>query len=106
MRKPAFCIWENKDADQLCGNRAAGQRLCFRYIDSTIFQSQISSLDPSSVVVEPGLCWTWSETQKTDFLMMQLKLNHAKFTYLSQPLLLHVLRLAEIWVTRDRIAMI
>ena len=26
----------NKDADQLCGNRTADQRLCFRYIDSII----------------------------------------------------------------------
>ena len=33
MRKPAFCICENKDADQL---PEADQRLCFRYIDSTI----------------------------------------------------------------------
>ena len=31
MRKPAFCICENKDADQLRGNREADQRLCFRY---------------------------------------------------------------------------
>ena len=29
-------ICENKSADQLRGNRAAVQRLCFRYIDSTI----------------------------------------------------------------------
>ena len=36
MRKPAFCICENKDTDQLRGNREADQRLCFRYIDSTI----------------------------------------------------------------------
>ena len=36
MRKPAFCICENKDADQLRGNRKADQRLCFCYIDSTI----------------------------------------------------------------------
>ena len=36
MRKPAFCICENKDADQLCGNREADQRLCFPYIYSTI----------------------------------------------------------------------
>ena len=27
MRKPAFCIWENEDADQLRGNREADQRL-------------------------------------------------------------------------------
>ena len=30
------CICENKDADQLRGNHEADQRLCFRYIDSTI----------------------------------------------------------------------
>ena len=36
MRKPAFCICENKDAVQLRGNREADQRLCFRYTDSTI----------------------------------------------------------------------
>ena len=45
--KPTFCICENKDADQLRGNREADQRLCFRYIDSTIPllpKSKISSL--------------------------------------------------------------
>ena len=31
-----FCICENKDADQLRGNREADQRFCFRYTDSTI----------------------------------------------------------------------
>ena len=36
MRKPGVCICENKEADQLCGNRLADQRLCFRYIDSKI----------------------------------------------------------------------
>ena len=36
MRKPAFCISENKAADQLRSNCAADQRLCFRYTDSTI----------------------------------------------------------------------
>ena len=30
MTKPTFCICENKDADQLRGNREADQRLCFR----------------------------------------------------------------------------
>ena len=61
MRKPAFCICENKDADQLRGNREADQRLCFRYTDSTIpllLKSEISSPWPSSVVVQPGLCRT------------------------------------------------
>ena len=36
MRNPDFCICKNKDADQLRGHREADQRLCFRYIDSTI----------------------------------------------------------------------
>ena len=35
MRKPAFCICEKKDADQLRSYREADQRLCFRYMDST-----------------------------------------------------------------------
>ena len=47
VRKPAFCICENKDADQLRGKREADQRLCFRYTDNTIpllFKYEISSL--------------------------------------------------------------
>ena len=36
LRKPDFCICENKDADQLRGNREADQRPCFRYTDRTI----------------------------------------------------------------------
>ena len=70
MRKPTFCICENKDADELGGNREADQRLCFRYIDSTIpllSKSEISSFYPSSVVVQPGLCRTRSETRTLVF---------------------------------------
>ena len=47
VRKPAFCICENKDVDQLRGFREADQRLCFRYTDSTISllaESEISSI--------------------------------------------------------------
>ena len=76
MRKPAFCICENKDADQLRGNRGADQGLCFRYTDSTIPLlpvREISSLSPSCVFVQPGLCQPWSETLKTGFLRMRLK---------------------------------
>ena len=46
MGKPTICIGENKDADQLRGNREADQRLCFRYTDSTIpllSKSKVSS---------------------------------------------------------------
>ena len=64
MGKPTICICENKDADQLRGNREADQRLCFRYSDSTIpllSKSKISSFWPSPVTVQPGLCQTWLE---------------------------------------------
>ena len=36
LRKPAFCIYKNRYADQLRGNREADRRLCFRYMDSKI----------------------------------------------------------------------
>ena len=64
MGKPTICIGENKGADQL-RNCKADQRLCFRYMDSTIpllSKSKISCLQPSSVLVQLGLCQTWSET--------------------------------------------
>ena len=76
MRKPAFCICENKDADQLRGNHEADQRLCFRNTDSTIpllHKTEISSLKLSSVAAQPGLCRTCSETPKTGFLRTRLK---------------------------------
>ena len=47
MRKPAFSICENKDADQQRSNCAADQRLYFRYTDSMIpllHKSEISSI--------------------------------------------------------------
>ena len=45
--KTGFCICENKEEDQLRSNCTADQRLCFRYIDSTIPpppKSEFSSL--------------------------------------------------------------
>ena len=79
MRKPDFCICENKDADQLRSDCAADQRLCFRYIDTTIPlvpKSEISSLLPSSVVAQPGLCGTWSEP-KDGFSHNEAQLTYA-----------------------------
>ena len=85
MRKPAFCIRENKDADQLSDNRTADQRFCFRYTDSTILllpKYKIASLELSSVVVQSGLYRTWSETPKTGFLTTSLFGTH--WNYLSK----------------------
>ena len=75
MRKPEFCLCENKDADQLRSNCEADQRLCFLYMDSTIpflLVPKISSFYPSSVSVQVSLCQTWSETLKTGFLASRL----------------------------------
>ena len=79
MRKPDFCLCENKGADQLRGNREADQRLCFRYSHSTIpllLKSEISSLWLFSVLVQVGLCRTWSETQIVGFVTHSLKCEH------------------------------
>ena len=65
MREPTICIGENKGADQLRGNREADQRLCFRYLDSTIphlLKFEISSFWLFSLLVQVGLCRTCSET--------------------------------------------
>ena len=78
MRKLDFCICKNKNADQLRGNGEADQRLCFRYTDSTISllpKSKISNLSLYSVIAQPGLCQTWSETPKTGFLTSRLNRN-------------------------------
>ena len=80
-----FCICENKDADQLRGYREADQRLCFRYIDSTIPllpKYESSSLLPFSMTVQSGLCRTWSETPKTGFLRTRLNYNAIIFVNL------------------------
>ena len=74
-RKRAFCICENKDADQLRSN--ADQRLCFRHEDSAIpliSKCEFSSLYPSSVAVQSGLFRIWSEIQKTGFLTTRFNL--------------------------------
>ena len=73
-KKTAFCICENKDTDQLLGNRD-GSAPSFCYTDSAIPllpKSEITGIQPSSVAVQPGLCRTWSETPKTGFLTTRL----------------------------------
>ena len=77
MRKTDLYLCENKGADQLRSNCEADQRLCFHYTDSTIPllpKPEISSLYPSSIAAQTGLCQTRSETWKTGFLGSRLKL--------------------------------
>ena len=66
MRKAAFFICKNKGTDQPLGYCQAN---CFCYIDSSMTilpKSEISSLKPSFVAIQPDLCLTWSATLKTD----------------------------------------
>ena len=81
VRNLIFAYEKAKGAVQLCGNCAADHHLCFQYIDCTILllKSEISSLLPSSVAIQPGLCRIWSETPKTGFLMTWLKFYNSLF---------------------------
>ena len=70
MREPTFCICENKDADQRRCNHEADRRLCSRYIDSTIHLlsiSEILTIEPTSVAVQPGLFRTRSKARMLVF---------------------------------------
>ena len=72
-----FCFaYAKTDTDQLRSNRAADQRICFRYIDSTNsapLKTEISSISPSSMAVQSGLGRTLSETPQTgQFLASRL----------------------------------
>ena len=60
MRKPTICVYaKTKTQISFAVYREADQRLCFRYLDSTILpllKSKISSFLPDSVTVQAGLC--------------------------------------------------
>ena len=74
MRKQIFAYAKTKALISFAVT-AKLQRLSFRYTDSTISllsKSRISSLKPFSVLVQFGVCRTWSETPKTGFLAMLL----------------------------------
>ena len=55
MRKPGFCLGENKDADQLCSNCTADQRLCLRRTDSS--STLIQNFKVLSLFLEPVSDW-------------------------------------------------
>ena len=66
MRKPAFCIYEKKDADQLRSNHEADQRLCFRYTDSTkqafcIYENKDADQLRGNREADQRLCFHYTE---------------------------------------------
>ena len=108
MRKHDFCICKNKCADQLHGHRVADQCLCFCYKDYTIPvlpKSEISSILPSSVVVQLGSCYTWSETPRQVLLVhgsfenvFIIESHHEKTNVLVSDLLRHNLYSYRRWL--------
>ena len=56
VRKLAFCICENKDTDQLCGNHEADQRLCFCHMDTQSFYFLNTKFQASSHLLG---CTAW-----------------------------------------------
>ena len=65
MRKPPFCIYAKTKAQlSFAVTAKLIMPVCFRYTDSTIpllSKSKITSIKPSSVLVQLGLCRTGSE---------------------------------------------
>ena len=88
MRKPDFHICQNIGADQLRSDCTADQCLCFHYIDRTIPllpKSEISSLYPFSVAVQPG----WSDLVRNTvdrFSCYTARLFRNKLTLKSTPI--------------------
>ena len=78
MRKPAFCICENKGADQLRGNHEAEQRLCFRCTDSTIH------LLPKCEISSPGhFLWLYSPVCVGPGRKPEDRFSHKRLIYFS-----------------------
>ena len=74
MRKHTFCICENKDADQLHGNRDADQGLHFRYTDSTLPLLHISEISRLAIFCGCTARFVSDQVgnQKVGFLMTRL----------------------------------
>ena len=84
VRKPDFCLREDKGADQLRSDCEADSAFVFAtriHVVQILYVSKlkISSLRSSSVLVQlirpgrkPRACQNWSETPKTGFLASRL----------------------------------
>ena len=82
MSKSAFCICENKDADQLCSNCTTDQRLCFATQIVLFRYFLIQNFQPLAICAGTALlCRTWSETAKTGFLALWLVFFPIHFSF-------------------------
>ena len=102
MIKPAFCICENKGANQLLDNRADDQHLCFHYLDSTVPLLPKSKIPTLSILmaVQPGLCRTWSKTLMTGFIVTGLNYTRAAAAFGQKDLSVQDKTLPSLYKTR------
>ena len=72
-----YLFSENKGPDQLCSYPTADLRLCFHICKSRFSHdaAHLGNFKPSSLDLQPGLCWTWLESQKTGFVMTWLVIH-------------------------------
>ena len=93
MRKHAFCILENKGADQLSGYRQADQGLCFHYVDST---SPLKFQASSHLLLLLYTARSVSETQKIGFPTKQLNYEETAHKMLGNIYVTHTSRIMVI----------
>ena len=77
MRRPDSCIYAKTKVQISCAVTAqliSNFGFATYRVQSLLSKSEISSLWPSSVTVQTGLCRTWSKNPKTGFLVTRLKL--------------------------------
>ena len=82
MRKPAFAICEQQRRRSACSSTQSDHAFIVRCLDSIIplvSISEISRFYLASVAAQAGLCLTWSQTPKTDFLVTRL-MSHSVLT--------------------------
>ena len=99
MRKPTFCICENKGADQLRSYCEADQRLCFRYTVSTIFIVFLNPKFQASCHLTALFLSDLFENHIVGFLMPQIILIRLLLQYSEKNIfdaLLHVIVLYPI----------
>ena len=83
MGKPVFATCEQQSRRSACASPQSDQHLCFRFLDSIIpllAIPEISSFYLISVLKQASLSLTWSQTQKTAFLVTRLISRDPIFT--------------------------
>ena len=81
MIKSAFALANNRGTDQPVHPHSLISAFvvhCLDSIISLVFISEISGLYLASLAAQAGLCLTWTQTPKTDFLITRLSYESEK----------------------------